>query len=206
MRWYFRHLPSRLACVMNKDYGHLIPVVDGIREPASAISLRKEVLLIGRRENCDIVLSSVRVSAAHCQLSYGDGFWHATDLGSRNGVKVNGTRIQPQKPCRIFIGDSLEIATYRYVVEYSPISIAANANVGWNPAPAAASSPVGPDDRQPHIQVDLEIPDYLDTKQVGESLSELVRALNAYHIALGGNGLEVGGAELYAPEFDPSEA
>jgi len=68
--------------------GELMPQGGG-----DPIPLLKEVLLVGRRESCDIVLRFANVSAHHCQLVLSGGYWYVKDLKSSNGVKVNGVRI-----------------------------------------------------------------------------------------------------------------
>ena len=69
-------------------HGELIPLGGG-----DPIPLLKKSLLVGRRESCDIVLRFSNVSAHHCQLICNGGYWYVKDLKSRNGIKVNGTRV-----------------------------------------------------------------------------------------------------------------
>jgi adenylate cyclase len=83
----------------------------------------KKNLLVGRRESCDIVLRFSNVSAHHCQLTCNGGYWYVKDLKSRNGVKVNGLRVDGEK--RIDPGDELAIAKHRYDVRYSPYDLGA---------------------------------------------------------------------------------
>ena len=70
----------------------------------------------GRRESCDICLKFQNVSGLHCELSFRDGYWFIRDMGSTNGIKVNGTRIL-QKPLRP--GDELAISARRYTIQYN---------------------------------------------------------------------------------------
>ncbi len=103
--------------------GELIPLGGG-----DPIPLLKKQLLIGRRESCDIVLRFANVSAHHCQLFINGGYWYIRDMQSRNGVKVNGIRVQEK---RIDPGDSLSVAKHRYELQYSPADLGA---VGPPPA------------------------------------------------------------------------
>ncbi len=48
------------------------------------------VLTVGRAGDNDVVLNDVRVSRRHARLERCPGGWQLTDLGSRNGVVVNG--------------------------------------------------------------------------------------------------------------------
>jgi hypothetical protein len=50
-------------------------------------------VVIGRSRECDVVLSDPNVSRRHAELRRDENGWHAVDLGSTNGVKVNGRRV-----------------------------------------------------------------------------------------------------------------
>jgi Protein of unknown function (DUF3662)/FHA domain len=50
-------------------------------------------LVLGRSRDCDIVLSDPNVSRRHAELRRDDGRWSIVDLGSTNGIKVNGRRV-----------------------------------------------------------------------------------------------------------------
>lgn len=104
-------------------YGELIPLGGG-----DAIPLLKKQLLIGRRESCDIVLRFANVSAHHCQMYVNGGYWYCRDMQSRNGVKVNGIRVQEK---RIDPGDAFSVAKHKYKLMYSPADLGA---VGPPPA------------------------------------------------------------------------
>jgi adenylate cyclase len=104
-------------------YGELIPQGGG-----DPIPLLKKQLLVGRRESCDIVLRFANVSAHHCQLFVNGGYWYVRDMKSRNGVKVNGIKVQEK---RIDPGDQLAVAKHKYELMYSPSDLGA---VGPPPA------------------------------------------------------------------------
>lgn len=91
-------------------YGELVPVGGG--DPIPLIS---ETMTIGRRESCDICLKFQNVSGMHCELSRRNGVWHIRDLGSTNGIKVNGERTQ-RRPLRP--GDEISIANHKYTIHY----------------------------------------------------------------------------------------
>ena len=49
--------------------------------------------MLGRSRDCDVVLDDPNVSRHHAELRReGDG-WVVADLGSTNGIKVNGRRV-----------------------------------------------------------------------------------------------------------------
>ena len=65
--------------------------------------------VIGRSRDCDVVLADQNVSRRHAEVRPSGGKWIVKDLGSTNGVKVNGRRItgpQSLKP-----GDKIELGT-----------------------------------------------------------------------------------------------
>jgi Protein of unknown function (DUF3662)/FHA domain len=51
-------------------------------------------LLIGRSRDCDVTVEDPNVSRRHAELRNEDGRWIITDLGSTNGIKVNGRRVE----------------------------------------------------------------------------------------------------------------
>lgn len=90
--------------------GQLIPCGGG-----DPIPLMSAKLLVGRRSSCDIKLDFQNVSSHHCELELKDGYWHIRDLGSSNGIKVNGERC-PSK-C-IVPGDTITIAKHSFQIDY----------------------------------------------------------------------------------------
>ncbi len=91
--------------------GELIPVGGG-----DAIPLTRKVLSVGRRPSCDIQLDFANVSGKHCEFSFRNGFWYIRDLGSTNGIKVNGERIM-QSGLRP--NDKVTIAKRDYTIHYN---------------------------------------------------------------------------------------
>ena len=90
--------------------GELIPCGGG-----DPVPLLKNKLLVGRRSHCDIQLQFPNVSSHHCELEFINGFWRIQDLGSSNGIKVNGERHESKW---LMPGDVLTIAKHRYEVHY----------------------------------------------------------------------------------------
>jgi hypothetical protein len=56
--------------------------------------LSGDAVVLGRSRNADIVLEDPNVSRKHAELRREDGRWAIADLGSTNGVKVNGRRVE----------------------------------------------------------------------------------------------------------------
>jgi pSer/pThr/pTyr-binding forkhead associated (FHA) protein len=89
----------------------LIPTSSG-----ETIKLDKPVLLIGRNPDCDVVLTESRkVSRNHCLIACVDDKLFIRDLGSTNGVWINGHRVEREG--RIRAGDELSIADLKYAVK-----------------------------------------------------------------------------------------
>lgn len=95
-----------------KALGELIPCGGG-----DPIPLLKAKLLIGRRSHCDIQLQFPNVSSHHCEMELSNGFWRVQDLGSSNGIKVNGERLDTKW---LMPGDTLSIGKHRYEIHYAP--------------------------------------------------------------------------------------
>jgi Protein of unknown function (DUF3662)/FHA domain len=100
-------------------------VSEPLREPdprrASArlrVDGRAELLgsggaVLGRSRDCDIVVADPNVSRRHAEVRPSGGSWIVRDLGSTNGVKVNGRRLDPARPQSLKPGDVLELGTSR---------------------------------------------------------------------------------------------
>jgi hypothetical protein len=73
-------------------------------------------LLIGRSRDCDISVEDPNVSRRHAELRNEDGRWVVADLGSTNGVKVNGQRVAQ---AALESGDEvvLGLARFRFELE-----------------------------------------------------------------------------------------
>ncbi len=73
--------------------------------------------VLGRSRDCDIVLEDTGVSRRHAELRPGAGGWMVADLGSTNGVRVNGRNIHGPHPLRP--GDRLELGSTEIVFDIS---------------------------------------------------------------------------------------
>ncbi len=127
--------------------GKLIPCGGG-----DPIPLLKSRLVVGRTPPCDIVLPFRTVSSKHCMLKLRDGFWHVRDLGSRNGIRVDGVFELAKflKP-----GQILWIARQRYEISYTlladapppdenPFALGLLEKAGASPAAATAAESLLP--------------------------------------------------------------
>jgi hypothetical protein len=70
------------------DRSQALLVAEGRRNVLSG-----ERVMVGRSRECDVVVSDPNVSRRHIELRRGERGWAAVDLGSTNGMKVNGRRL-----------------------------------------------------------------------------------------------------------------
>jgi pSer/pThr/pTyr-binding forkhead associated (FHA) protein len=114
-------------------------------------SLEKPIVLVGRHPDCDAVIqSSGKVSRRHCCVAHADTAFVLRDLGSMNGVKVNGSRV---KETYLQSGDEVSIGDMQFLFEVS------RAEGSKNVPPSEAA----PAERQPSPnELSLEIPIAID--------------------------------------------
>jgi pSer/pThr/pTyr-binding forkhead associated (FHA) protein len=80
------------------------------------LTLDKPIVLIGRHAECDIQINSRKVSRRHCCVAVVKGGLLVRDLGSTNGVRINGVRMIEGK---LRHGDELTIGNHSYRVSIS---------------------------------------------------------------------------------------
>lgn len=116
----------------------------------TAVPLEKTIILIGRQSDCDVALSgSKKVSRRHCCIAQVNSQFLIRDLGSTNGVFVNGSRITNETPLRL--GDDVTVGDVRFRIESQPARKSANGRPGQargqgeargkRPKPAPAAPP-----------------------------------------------------------------
>ena len=87
----------------------LVPIDSG----QCLIPLEKAILLIGRQSDCDVALTQSRkISRKHCCIAQVNNKYVVRDLGSTNGVYLNGKRIKQE--ATITIGDDLIIGDVQF--------------------------------------------------------------------------------------------
>src|SRR5436190_13547043 len=110
------HSPSRCGAMP----AQLLALTDG-----PSILLDKPILLLGRHGECDVQLNSRKVSRRHCCIAQVHDYLVIRDLGSTNGVRINGVRVVEGK---LGNGDELTVGNSRY-------------RVRWDGAEAAPAGP-----------------------------------------------------------------
>ena len=83
-------------------------------EGGETIVLKEDEITIGRGTDNTVTLLAEGISRHHARLFPGDGVWGVSDMGSTNGIKVNGKKLEKAwlKP-----GDQLTIG--KVVYEFS---------------------------------------------------------------------------------------
>jgi hypothetical protein len=72
-----------------------------------SIPLRDETIVVGRSRECDIRLADPNISRRHAEVRLeGDGSYALVDLGSTNGIELNGKRVSQ---ARLSEGDAIAI-------------------------------------------------------------------------------------------------
>src|SRR5437016_3946926 len=90
----------------------LIPLDGG-----GPIEIIKDLIVVGRKEECDLRLEHKSVSKLHCIIVKTDGLLLLRDLGSTNGTRVNGHRV---RRAALLPNDQVSIANYKFRVHLGP--------------------------------------------------------------------------------------
>lgn len=77
--------------------------------------LPPEGAVLGRSHECDVVLDDSGISRRHAMIRRDAGGWHIEDLGSTNGLRVNGRRLQ--EPALLRGGDRIEMGSTKIAFE-----------------------------------------------------------------------------------------
>ena len=99
-------------------YRRALDWLAGPREPARTelrlpdTTARVE-LSIGRSDDCDLIVEEATVSRRHALLRRTPEGWQLRDVGSTNGTRLNGWRVES---AALRPGDELELGVARFVV------------------------------------------------------------------------------------------
>lgn len=83
----------------------------------SPVEIVKDLVVVGRKEDCDVRLEHKSVSKLHCVIIKTDGLLILRDLGSTNGTRVNGTRV---RRASLLPNDQVSIAHFKFRVYLGP--------------------------------------------------------------------------------------
>lgn len=114
--------PPKLEIIIGKDKGKSFEVIH-------------EQLSIGRGDENDIVIPSEAISRKHAVLEkISDEEYKIKDLGSKNGVQVNG---KSEKECLLKTGDIIQVGNVVFKFSLAPIE---NKNIRLEPSEEKNSS------------------------------------------------------------------
>ena len=95
---------------VEREAPHLI-VVQG-KQLGQRLALTRERTTVGRSESCDLCLDSPVVSAEHARIVRTKEGFGIEDLGSTNGVTVNGRRLASDELQPIGHGDAITLSDH----------------------------------------------------------------------------------------------
>ena len=97
------------------DYRARVVVIGG-NEAGAELELDRATLLIGRGPNVDMAFEDPAMSRQHAAIEFAQQFFRIRDLGSTNGLRLNGRPVQVGE---LSHGDRVEIGaqTLQLVIE-----------------------------------------------------------------------------------------
>ncbi|MDD9951131.1 MAG: FHA domain-containing protein, partial [Zetaproteobacteria bacterium] len=152
-----------------------------------AVVVDQSPYMIGSLSSSQLVLQGAGVEPLHALLEYDNNVWTVTDLGSAEGVKLNGTRVEVVSPFKV--GDSLEVGAIKLSVK----------QVSSLPADAPVDSPEHRAMNDTSVQVGAVVEDKttdkLFTLGSGKSVGNVLEVVSYWHDTV----LEV---EHFHPKMD----
>ena len=86
-----------------------------LRHEGRSILLGGQGAVLGRSRECDVTVDDASVSRKHAEVRPSGGKWIVRDLGSTNGIKVNGRRVEGAQSLKP--GDVIEMGKSRLTFE-----------------------------------------------------------------------------------------
>jgi len=86
------------------------------RHAGMEYDLDRDCVTMGRGPGVDLAFDDPAMSRQHAAVDFSDGGFRIRDLGSTNGLRINGSRVQAEE---IKHGDRLEVGTqvFQLVIE-----------------------------------------------------------------------------------------
>lgn len=105
----------------------------------SMIVVGDQPIRIGRAPHCDLVLADESVSREHAEIVRNAEGWAISDLGSKNGLKINTFKTRGQQ---LRDGDCVDIGTAKLWVEIGPAAATERARVVFQQDPGGRRAEV----------------------------------------------------------------
>jgi pSer/pThr/pTyr-binding forkhead associated (FHA) protein len=135
--------------VKSQAQPQLVALAEGANIP-----LDKPILLIGRHQECDIQIASRKISRRHCCIAVINDHLVIRDLGSTNGVRINGMKVVEGN---LQANDEVMIGNMRYQLKW----ITESEETERAPANNGIKAGEPPLERRP-VDVSLDVPMPLD--------------------------------------------
>lgn len=137
---------------------HLVLKYD---EEPSAFPLDKPIVVIGRSDDCDIVIrKTMKISRRHCCVAQVNGKLVIRDLGSMNGMKVNGERVIEEE---LHEGDEVQLGDLFFKFTLSSKPAGTIKKSGQKPASGKQSPTPKP---SPPLDLSLDFPQMVPDEEV----------------------------------------
>src|SRR5262245_14848223 len=121
----------------------MLGVTGGAKAGASYLVPEQPSIIVGRSPDCAIAIDDPSLSRRHFELAWDGRTCRLTDLGSRNGVLVNGTRVQQ---AIVQPGDTIQAGEVTCRLHFARGRLS---EVGAAPDVVGAPAPQPQDDAQP---------------------------------------------------------
>ncbi|MEM7622267.1 MAG: FHA domain-containing protein [Planctomycetota bacterium] len=119
------------------------------------VKLTRPRTVIGRQTDCHLRIPVNEVSRNHCQVVVENGTVEVVDMGSRNGIAVNGVAVKSSK---LVAGDAFTVGPAVFVVqidgepqEFDAAGIYATAQAGQRPGSAKQGTVARGDNEMPTV-------------------------------------------------------
>ena len=89
----------------------MVPRLISLDDESHVILLDRPMIIVGRHPTCEARLDSPRISRRHCCVAYDNYEVVVRDLGSTNGIRINGQRVDSGK---LRDGDEFTIAHLKF--------------------------------------------------------------------------------------------
>jgi pSer/pThr/pTyr-binding forkhead associated (FHA) protein len=128
------------------------------------IVLDKVIVFLGRHPNCDVVLTDSRkISRRHCCIVQVNDKLLVRDLGSMNGIRVNGKRVRNE--ALLHLGDELTVGDLSYVLEQGKPDSRAQGQ-DKNAESNGDSSDASPVSHRPSVDISQDFPMPLPEEEI----------------------------------------
>ncbi len=94
---------------VRKKYGNLLDLTTGEK-----ILISKSKYVIGKNEDCDLVINSSHVSRQHAYIMYSEGTYYVVDMGSTNKTFIDDVPIVKGIPTELHNGMQVKFADRPY--------------------------------------------------------------------------------------------